>query len=134
MNLQRKEFDEKLRIFSFSGMESLKWVVEADSATLQQVVGVLTTKMESRGVNSFAYFVAITGPSLLCMACMAQVCQVLRSSTALQIYAASDGWEREWFFTLYWQKAVSPMFLNGSKLLQSAVRRKKRVAMSILLQ
>lgn len=88
---QTKNFDKKLKISSLHTKEFLKWVVEADTATSQQVIGVMTTMMQGRKADSFAFIFAIKNPPLLCEAGTKQVRQAVRASTTMQTCAASDG-------------------------------------------
>lgn len=87
---QAKELDEKFRTFSLSIKKLLRWAVGAESASLQQVFGVLRTKMRSQKADSFASVFAVTDSSLLREAETDQIRQVQKASTAVECYAASD--------------------------------------------
>lgn len=70
--------------------ECVKSVVETDSASLQQVVSALRTKMHGLKADSLATIFAISDSSQLCEPGTEQVRQFLRAWTAVQTYAASD--------------------------------------------
>lgn len=105
--------------------------MEADAALLQQVAGLLRTKNQSRKADSFSFVFAVVHSPLLSKAVTEQIHQILRTSTAVQTYAASDGHVSAWSFTLLGQKAVSLRFLKATTFLHSVLTRKKEPAKSV---
>lgn len=62
---QTKETDDKCRISSLNTNKALKWVVEEDTASSRQVIGVLRAKMQAQKADSFASIFAVTDLLLL---------------------------------------------------------------------
>lgn len=89
--IQTKESAKIFRISLLDTKEILKWAVEADTASSQQVTGVVRVKLQRRILDSFASISAILDPPLLHETRTQQVCQVQKALTAVQAYAASDG-------------------------------------------
>lgn len=81
---ETKKFDKNFRISYLNTKKDLKGVAEADTAFSQQVVGVLTTSMQSRKVDGSVFTVAVMHLFLLFRAGREQVHQVQRASTAMQ--------------------------------------------------
>lgn len=104
---QTKKFDERFRTSSLSTKEFLEWVVEADIASLQQVVSVLRTKMQGQTATGFASIFANTDPLLLREAGTEQFCLVPRAFMALETNAAIYGSASGLIFKLFAHKTVS---------------------------
>lgn len=62
---QKNKFREKFQISLLSMNEYLRWVVEADTASLQQVVAILNTKTRGRRSKKSATEFAATDDILL---------------------------------------------------------------------
>lgn len=95
---QTKEFYKNIKFSSLNTKRFLKWFLGADRASLQQVAGVLRTKVQSQKAHSFSSIFAVTDPLLLHVAGTEQVCSVLWAPKAVQTYAVSDNGPIGWFF------------------------------------
>lgn len=131
---QTTQNDEKLRIFSLNKKPFLRRVMEADTASPEQVHGVLKTKLQRRKADRFATLSAVTDPSLICGGGVGQIRQDLRASMEMQTCAASDGRVSNCFFTLLEQKEVTAMLSNRGTFLQNFWTRRREAAKSTLLQ
>lgn len=85
-----KGFEKKLRISSLKAKKVLRLAVKTDSASLQQVVGALKTKMPNRKAYALPSIVAITDPTLLREAETEQIRQALAVWTAVQYREAKN--------------------------------------------
>lgn len=70
--------------------ESLKWAVEANTASSEQFVVVLGTRAESRRSQEFGTFFAATDDPLLREAVTEQDRHVLMAFSAVQTYATGE--------------------------------------------
>lgn len=107
----------------------LRWIEEVDTTTSQQVVAVLKTRTERQKSLIFASIFADTDDYIL-----EQDHQVLRESTAVQIYAASDAGMGQHLSTLFRKQASLPFLLKRRTFFQSILAKKKALMMSRLLQ
>lgn len=78
----------------------LQWVVEAGTASSQQIVVLLRTEAKSERLQTIAILFASTDDSFLRKAGVKQVSPIVRAFTAVQTYAASDARVAQLLFTL----------------------------------
>lgn len=102
--------------------------MEADTASSEQVLGTLTTKMQVRKADNFASIFSVKDPPLLCKAEAEQVRHLLRALAEVRTYTVAGGRVSEWLLTLVEQNEVFPTFPNGTASLQSILS--KRAAKS----
>lgn len=116
---QSKESDYNFQISLFNTKGFLRCVVEADNASSQQFRAVLKTRTTSETAQKPGILFAATDHLLLREARMRHVRQVLRASTAVQIFAGSDARVPQEVFTLFRIMASFLAFSNKSTLMQS---------------
>lgn len=97
--------------------EFSRWVVNAETAFLQQVVAVLKMATESQRSETLGTLFAATSDHLLRRPEIEQVRQVSRASTAVQTLAASGARRAQWFYRLFPKKAFFPIFLQWEHVL-----------------
>lgn len=78
---------------------------------------LLKLKIKSRRAHNYATIFAITVHYVLRKAETEQLDLAVRASFAVQTCAGNDLCVAYWFFTMFCQKAPSPVFLNGTKFL-----------------
>lgn len=78
------------QLSSLNMKEFLAWFVNADIACSQQVIAALIRKTESESSQKFATLSAVTDNFLLRETMTEQIRLALRTSMAVQIYAAGD--------------------------------------------
>lgn len=96
----------------------LRWVLEADNGSLQQVVLVLKKGMKSKRMRNCRTVFAVTDDSLLRRAWTEQAYRALRACRDVQTCAASGARVAQRCSTLVRKRAFSPIFLNESIFLQ----------------
>lgn len=94
-----------LSINSFLGC-----AVEAETAFSRKTLEAPEARMRGRKKRNFTSTFALTAPPVLRATGTRQVCQILRASTALQSYAASDMLVAQWFFRLFRGKTCRLLF------------------------
>lgn len=82
--------------------------------------------MQTGKAERFGPTFAVNDLFLLRKAKTEQVSRVLSASTAVQVYAASNGHAGEWIFKLLRQKRVSLLFLNVSLVAAESFEDKER--------
>lgn len=91
----------------------MRRVVEAGTASSQEVVAVLQTGMKGRRLGNVATSFAVTDHPHSQETGKDQIRQALRPFTAVQDCAVSDARVAQCFFTLFRQKTRSSIFLTG---------------------
>lgn len=82
--------------------------------------------MQGRKLDRFTFIFATTDPSLHCKARAEEIRQVLKASTALKSFAASDGRLCEFCHALFEQTSSSLTFLNRNKFLKIFLKKEQK--------
>lgn len=109
-------------------------VLEGGTTSLQKVVHVSETTVESRRARKPPAIFATTYYRLHGEARTKQICPAVKASMAVEITAASDFLMAHRFLIPFREKAFSPFFLSGSALLRNVLSRKKAASKATLLQ
>lgn len=122
---QTKRFSETFDIKNFAMRKFLRWMVEEDSSAFSKViVALLQSKAGAHKRKKFHSIFAYTDSGILQKAGTQQVRQILRASTAVEVYTAKERRILECFFVVFRLKKLCTAYLNGSSFLQSCFQLK----------
>lgn len=108
--------------------------MEALSASLQQVITLLKTKMESRRALKLLTAFAARDHHFWQEAKMGQIRKTLKAFKAVQISTESNARVSEKIFALFCQKKFPSSLSKGSTFVQSIIAKRNVAAKIILLQ
>lgn len=103
-----------------------RWTVFSKTAQSRNTAEALDAKMRGRKKEKFCSISAITGPLLLEEADTEQARQILRASSALKTYVASDVRVQKCSFRLFREKRGCCLFSTAARFCRALLRRKKR--------